>query len=318
MLISIVVPAYNEAAGVEIFHKKLLAPILKTLEYDFEIIYVNDGSKDETLKALYSLSEKSDQIRIVDLSRNFGKEIATTAGISIAKGDAVIILDADGQHPPKLIPQFLQKWEEGAQVVVGVRKSSNHEGAVKKWGSKIFYKLFNSSAESEIVPGSTDFRLIDKDVQEQFLSFTEANRITRGLIDWLGFQREFIYFNSPERLAGEANYRTSQLVKLALNSFISLSFRPLLLIGWLGGFITLLSLFVGIFIFIEQYILNDPLSLKFTGAALLGIFISFLVGIVLLSQGIMAVYLSHVMSHTQNRPLFVINRSRSMNIDEKD
>lgn len=317
MFISFVIPAYNESDGIEKFHFELLRPALRKLELKYQIIYVNDGSRDGTLKILTDIAKKDKQIQVVNLSRNFGKEIATTAGLALSKGDATIIMDSDGQHPPAIINQFLQKWQAGAQVVVGVRSRNQKEGLVKKWGSKLFYRLFNSTTDAKMVPRSTDFRLIDKDVRIEFLRFVERNRITRGLIDWLGFKRDYVTFDSPARLAGEASYSTKQLVQLAINSFTSLSLRPLFLFGWLGALITLLSFSLGIFIFIEQFILSDPMALNFTGPAILSIFVAFLVGIVLMSQGMLALYLSHIYSQTQGRPLYVIDFTHSVNIERK-
>jgi Glycosyltransferases involved in cell wall biogenesis len=309
------VPAYNESEGINDFHSKLLLPVLKkSVKNLYEIIYVNDGSKDDTLAKLNAIAITDKHVKVVNLSKNFGKEIALTAGIANATGDAIIILDSDGQHPPAIIPQFIKKWQAGAQVVIGVRISNTKEGVIKRWGSKMFYQIFNSTSGAEIVPRSTDFRLIDRVVANEFLRLTERNRISRGLIDWLGFERDYIEFDSPARLAGEASYNIRQLVKLAMNSFTSLSLKPLFFFGWLGLFITIFSLFVGIAIFIEQFLLGDPLALNFTGAALLGIFISFLVGIVLTSQGVIAIYLSHVHGQTQGRPLYIVNPKGSQNL----
>lgn len=316
MLVSVIVPAYNESEGIEFFHSKLLLPALKKAAGNsYEIIYINDGSRDDTLEILSGLARSNKRIKIVNLSRNFGKEIATTAGIHEALGDAVIIMDSDGQHPPSILQQFIDKWRDGAQVVVGVRASNQREGLIKKWGSKIFYKLFNSTSGSEIVPRSTDYRLIDRTVRNEFLRFSERQRITRGLIDWLGFKRAYVEFDAPARIAGEANYKTGQLIKLAVNSFISLSLRPLFFFGWIGVVITCLSLLSGVAIFIEQILLGDPLALQFTGTALLGIFTSFLIGLVLTSQGMIAIYLSHVYGQTQDRPLFVVDLKHSVNLD---
>lgn len=314
MKLSIVVPAYNESEGIETFHKDMLLPSVKKASKEYEIIYVNDGSKDKTLDILTKIAKRDTSVKVVNLSRNFGKEIATTAGIFQATGDATIILDADGQHPPELIGDFVTKWQKGTQVIVGVRNKEEHEGLIKSVGSKMFYSLFNKLSGAHIVPRSTDFRLIDKEVREEFLKFTERNRITRGLIDWLGYNRDYIYFDSPSRIAGQSSYKTSQLFKLATNSFVSLSLKPLFLFGQIGVAITLLSLLVGLFIIVEQFILSDPLGLNFTGAAMLGIFVSFLVGIVLISQGILAVYMSHIHNQSQGRPLFVINKSDSVNL----
>lgn len=316
MLLSVVIPTYNESEGIERFHAEHLLPALKSSVKKYEILYINDGSTDNTLTLLDKLAANSPSVKVINLSRNFGKEIATTAGIHQAKGDAIIILDSDGQHPPELFPEFLKHWQDGAQVVIGVRNSNTDEGVIKRYGSKLFYRLFNTFSENAIVPQSTDYRLIDKVVQEEFIRFDERQRITRGLIDWLGFDRQYLYFDSPARLAGEASYSTSKLVRLAIHSFISLSLTPLFIFGWIGVIITSLSLIIGIFIALEQFVFGDPLKLAFTGSALLGIFVSFLVGMVLISQGIIAMYLSHVHHQSQGRPLFVINKKGSRNLNK--
>ena len=305
---------YNESEAAELFHKDLLKAAEKNSNKSYEIIYVNDGSRDNTLEVLTNLANDNPSVKVVNLSRNFGKEIATTAGISVAKGDATIIMDGDGQHPPKLIGEFLEKWRAGAQVVIGVRSKNEKEGFIKRWGSKTFYKLFNATSGAAIVPRSTDFRLIDKAVRIEFLRFTERQRITRGLIDWLGFRRDYIVFEAPARIAGEASYKTSQLFKLAMNSFVSLSLKPLFFFGWVGAVITGLSFIAGLFILVEQIILGDPLDIGFSGPAILGILMSFLIGLVLISQSMIAVYLSHVHTQAQDRPLFVIDKSQSINL----
>ena len=315
--VTLVIPAYNEQEGILDFHKRILMPAIKKLkEVKSEIIYVNDGSSDNTLALLQSIAVKDKQVKVVNLSRNFGKEIATTAGIFQATTDAIICLDADGQHPPQILGEFIDKWINGAKVVVGIRNSNTDEGIIKKYGSIAFYWLFNKYAGSKqkIIPRSTDYRLIDKQVQQEFMKFSERNRITRGLIDWLGFRRDYVYFDSPARLAGEASYKTNDLARLAANTFISLSVKPLLVSGYIGFTIFVLSLLAGLFVIIEQYILSDPLLLNITGSAQLGIFISCLVGILLISQSMISIYLSHIHAQTQNRPLFVIDKSESLNL----
>lgn len=311
--LSIVTPLYNEQASLKDFHTSL-KNALQPLGITYEIIYVNDGSTDTTLDILAKLAKKDDTIRVVSLSRNFGKELATSAGIVYARGNATIIMDGDGQHPPKLIGSFLQKWREGAQVVIGVRATNQKEGFIKKTGSKLFYGLFNMMSDSKIVPRSTDYRLIDAVVQTEFSRFQERRRITRGLIDWLGYKREYIAFDAPARLAGEANYKISKLVKLAMDSFVSLSLKPLYMFGWVGIFVTFGALLVGLFILIEQFVLGDPLLLHFSGAVILGIAMSFMIGLVLISQGVLAIYLSHIHSQAQGRPLYIVDKSQSINL----
>jgi len=314
-LISIVVPCYNEAPNIIDFYEQLRKrALLVELGYRFEIIYVNDGSSDETLKKLQVLAERDKDIKVLSLSRNFGKEIATTAGIFSAMGDAVVLIDGDGQHPPELIPKFIKLWEEGYQVVIGVRESNQKEGFIKHYGSSLFYKLFNSTSDTVLIPGATDFRLFDRAVREEFIQFTERYRITRGLIDWMGFKRTTVPFHAKERMGGTASYKVSKLFGLALNSFVSLSMAPLYAIGYVGLFITALSFVSGGVVITEQLLLGDPLNFKFSGSAMLSILVLFLVGIVLSAQGLIAIYLSHIHIQTQNRPLFIIDRKNSVNI----
>lgn len=324
-LLSIVVPAYNESQGIEAFHQTLLQPVLDQLEGrlkgqypgqpPYEVIYVNDGSSDDTLTKLQALAEGHPSLKVLNLSRNFGKEIATTAGIELAGGRAVLIMDADGQHPPACIPDFLDRWQAGAQVVVGVR-SNDAGGFLKTQGSRFFYRILNSISESQTVPRSTDFRLLDRVVVDEFLRFKERNRITRGLIDWLGFKRDYLEFEAPDRLAGEASYSLPKLVGLALNSFTTMSVKPLFAFGYLGLIITLLTLLGGGAILVQQLLLGDPLGWKITGSAMLGILLAFLVGILLIAQGILAIYLSHIYVQAQGRPLYVIDRTSSRNLED--
>lgn len=311
-ILSVVVPAYNEEANIKPVYKQIVQALEPVIA--FEIVYVNDGSRDNTLHELQKLAKRDARVRIVNFTRNFGKEMATSAGITHAKGDAVIMVDGDGQFPPELIPEFIKKWQAGAQIVTGVRLSNQKEGFVKRYGSIIFYQLVQNLAGARITPRATDFRLIDKLVQQEFIRFTEHGRMTRGLLDWTGFKEEIIEFHAKPRLAGEATYKVSQLVRLAMNSFISLSLKPLYFSGWAGLVITPVALLLGLFVLVEQLILNDPLGLNFTGTAMLGTLILFLVGLLLMSQGLIALYISHIHTETQNRPLFVIDRSTSVRL----
>lgn len=315
MKLSIVVPAYNEQESLPKFLDTLLREVKKAVGDSYEILIVNDGSKDSTLEIATKLAKENKHIKVVNLSRNFGKEIATTAGIYQASGDATIMIDADGQHPAELISEFVRLWDSGYQVVIGVRKTNQKEGFIKKYGSKLFYKLLNSTAKTNLEPGATDFRLIDSEVRKQFMVFTERNRITRGVIDWMGFNRTFVPFDANERIGGKATYKVTKLFGLALNSFVSLSMLPLYAIGYVGIFITALSFLTGVFVFFEQLVFSDPMNLNFTGTAMLSLLTLFLVGIIMTSQGLIAIYMSHIHVQTQNRPLFIINKLGSVNID---
>ena len=315
--ISIVVPIFNEEGGIVHFHESLVGALKKIENIHYEIIYSNDGSSDQTVSLLHQIATRDNTVRIVSLSRNFGKEYALTAGISQARGDALITIDGDGQHPVSTIADLVQKWRDGAQVVIGVRKNTSQRFGFKALRSKIFYGLFNGITGEHLLSTATDFRLIDREVQQAFLQLGESDRITRGLIDWLGFDRTFIYFDELSRGYGSASYTTRQLTRLAVNSFVSLSPVPLYIFGYTGVIITSLSGILGTAVFIEQVLLRDPMNWKFTGTAMLGILILFLVGILLTSQGIVSLYISHIHNQSKRRPLYVINHKNSLDINKK-
>lgn len=313
-LISIVVPVHNEAAGIEWFHGELVDVLEKLKAYAFEILYINDGSTDGSLEKLHLLPAATNvNCTIIDLSRNFGKEAALSAGIASSQGEAVLSLDADGQHPIEYIAAFIEAWAGGAEVVVGVRGKNEKEGFVKRYGSKVFYSAFNKLSGVEIVPKSTDFRLIDRKVANTFNSLRENNRITRGLIDWLGYKRSYIYFDAKARQFGQATYTFSKLVQLAVNTFISLSAVPLFIAGYLGLAFICLSVLAGLFVLIEQVLLGDPMQLAISGTAMLGLLIIFLVGAILSAQGLIGLYIARILSESQGRPLYIIREARSTN-----
>ncbi|HEV2412540.1 MAG TPA: glycosyltransferase family 2 protein [Candidatus Saccharimonadales bacterium] len=310
--LSVIVPSYNEEKNTAPFYKQLTKELTRERGLTYELIYINDGSSDGTVEEIRKLAKKDPRVRLVSFSRHFGKETATTAGIHVARGKAIVMIDADGQHPPQLIHDFLKKWRGGAKVIIGVRKANQKEGLVKRYGSKIFYSLFNTTSGTSLTPGATDFRLIDQDVQKEFKRLTERNRITRGLIDWVGFDKDIIEFVANPRMHGKASYNVSMLIQLFTNSFISLSLAPLYLLSIIGSIFTFIAFLFGIFVIVEQLIMGDPMHLKVTGTGMLGILLVFLVGIVLSSQGIIALYISRIHTETQNRPLYIIDETKSI------
>lgn len=306
--ISIIIPFYNEAGNLLRLYKKISEVTDKSPGYRWDYIFIDDGSGDSSGSIIEGLGKKDKKIHLIQFTRNFGKEIATTAGINNCDGDACIMMDADLQHPPELIPKLLGKWDKGAQVVVGVRKRSDDESLAKKMGSKIFYWIMNKIGEIQFVPNATDFRLLDRQVIAEFNRLSERNRITRGLIAWLGFSTEYVYFTARERKMGKPSYNIIKLVRLAFSSFVSLSLVPLKLAGYLGIFITLLSGILGLFVLIEQIILKDPLSYNFTGTAMLAILIIFLVGLILICLGLIAMYIANIHGEVINRPMYVVKK----------
>ncbi len=303
--ISLVVPAFNEAANIKHFYPHI-TEFLAGHGWQYEIVYVSDGGTDGTEAVIRELTAADKHVRFVVFSRNFGKEAATSAGLKKATGDAVVLFDADGQFPLELIEQFVEKWRAGADVVIGVRKSNRDEGWVKRYGSRVFNWLLRPLTDGSAVRGETDFRLIDRLVVDKFNELTERTRITRGLIDWLGFERAYIPFHANARAEGPAGYDFHKLVRLALHTFVSQSTKPLQFSGVIGAIVTAVSLVLGLFILVEKYLLHDPLHLAITGTAALAVFLSFLVGIVLVCQGLLALYIESIHTEAQNRPLYVV------------
>jgi glycosyltransferase involved in cell wall biosynthesis len=314
-VLSVVVPLFNEAQSVTKFHAALRA-VLKTANLgQYEIIYCDDGSSDATVELVGKLADKNPQVvRLLRLSRNFGKENALTAGIAHARGQAILMIDGDGQHPVELIPDFVQSWRQGARVVVGVRRNNQHESHLKRWSSTVFYKWYNRLSRQRLIPGSSDFRLIDRMVAEAFLALPETNRITRGLIDWLGFRTDYISFDPNPRIDGKSTYDHRMLLGLAVNSLVSLSPLPLYIFGCVGIFLTFGSLLLGLTIIVEQLLLGDPLSWNFTGTAMLSILMLFMIGLVLLSQGLLSLYVSHIHNQAKQRLLYVVDYHTSRGV----
>jgi dolichol-phosphate mannosyltransferase len=306
--LSIIVPIFNEEENISAFISSL-QEVLEQLSHPYEVIIVDDGSTDGGGELLRSLALQDERFKIVEFSRNFGKEIALTAGLRAASGDAAIMIDADLQHPPERIPEFIACWQRGAEVVVGVREKNHGAGFIKRIGSYLFYVIMNRIAETKLTAGATDYRLLDRRVIDAFCVLTERNRMTRGLIDWLGFKRDFIFFSAPSRAEGQARYSTLKLIKLALSSFISFSLFPLKFAGYLGLVITTVSGVLGLFMFVEKYVLDDPLNMHFSGSATLAVIILFLIGIVLSCLGLIALYIAHIHEEVINRPLYVIRRT---------
>lgn len=314
-LISIIVPVYNEEGNINKLYHELTQVINKLRNnYSFEIIFVNDGSQDQCTNLINELAKGDSRIKLIEFSRNFGKEIAISAGLHHAKGEAAIMIDADLQHPPEKIEDFLREWENNYEIVVGVRDKSKSDGWFKRAGSYLFYKIMNTIGDSEITPNATDFRLIDRIVIDEFNKFTERNRMTRGLLDWLGFRKTFINFEANKRIAGRPAYNKMKLIKLAMSSFVSYSLLPLKIAGYLGIFITLFSAILGIYILFTQYIFDFLIGLHFSGTAQLAILILFLIGIVLSSLGLIALYIGNIHSEVTNRPMYIIRRKT--NLDE--
>lgn len=306
--ISLVIPVYNEAGNIDRFYAEVSA-VFEGLRYVPEFLFVNDGSTDGSTEALERLAAADPRVKVLEFSRNFGKEAATSAGIAHAAGDAIIMIDADLQHPPALVPRMIAAWESGAEVVIGVRTKNADEGLVRRLGSRLFAYLMSHLGDAATAPGATDFRLIDRAVAVQFLQLSERERMTRALIDWLGFRREMLHFEAPHRLEDASHFRFGNLFRLAITTIVSHSLAPLRFVGYLGILITLLAGVLGLFILIEQPLLGDPLGLEVSGTAMLAVMILFLNGVVLTALGLMSLYIATIRNETVRRPLYVVRRT---------
>ena len=314
-VISVVVPAYNEEVVIKEFLDDELKPALEVLDYDFEIIVVNDGSTDGTLEKVEKTKiRKLYNVRIVSLVRNFGKEAALSAGLSEAKGDAVIMIDADGQHPVSALSEMVTKWKKGAKVVTALR---GHNTTKHRMASKTYYGLMRLMGNKKMVVGALDYRLVDRTVVDEFNRLTERTRMVRGLIDWLGYPQEYVKVDTLSRLNGKPTYSSRKLMQLAVDSLASSSRTPLVLFGYVGILITFVSLVFGLFILIQQYIMGDPLELNWSGAVAMSVFVSFLIGLVLISQSITALYISQVHAEAKARPLYVIDRNKTKSLSRR-
>ena len=314
-IISFVIPVYQEKDNLVLMYEALQYMMSgQSDQYDWEVIFVNDGSPDGSGEILEKLSQKEARCRVIELSRNFGKEIALSAGVDYAKGDAVIFLDADLQHPPARIPDMLRCWEDGYEVVEMVRTYTLGEPWLRRLGSTLFYKILKFISSTDILAKTTDFRLLDRKVVKELRRVEERQRMFRGIIDWLGFRKVRLDFEAPARRYGTPVYSYGKLLNLALNSFISYSSLPLKFIGALGVGITVISGLVlfwmtAVTLFADEYWNITPVAF---------IVVSNLVftGVTLSALGLMSLYISKIYSEVQNRPLYTIRRT--INIDESN
>lgn len=316
-VLSVVVPVYNEAASLASFHNRLTQVVAPLVNNKYEIIYCNDGSADATVDILRGIAKEDAHCRVLSLSKNFGKELAIVAGVHAARGEAVILMDGDGQHPIAAIPAFYEKWQAGAQVVIGRRSAQDREGLFKKVTSKFFYAIYNLVTGNKLDARATDYRLLDREVVDVYCELPETNRLNRFLIDWLGFERAFVPISREKRIAGSTQLKFRTLLQLALDTFVSSSTRPLYILLAVGLVIMTGAFLLGVTVGIEQFLLGDPLAWNFTGTALLSVLILFLVGLLLISQGIASLYIAASYRQVKRRPLYIVSKRLSYNLTEK-
>jgi len=302
--IAIIVPAYNEEDNLHIFFKETNEIIQNLEDYTWEFIFIDDGSDDSTWRIIDEMSNFHKSVRGVRLSRNFGKELALTAGVleSTEELDAVILMDADLQHPPSAIPQLVQQWESGHQIVTMQRKSIRYS-MWRKIGSNFFYFMLNNFSKLNIQQKATDFRLLDQQVVKVIKDFPERNRFFRGIIDWVGFKKTSIIFDSPDRTGGKSTFSFNGLFNLAVNSFTSFSLMPLRVTGYLGVAVTAISGTLFLYMIITHLVLGLTL---FTKLAYFVVFNTLLFGIVLVALGLIAWYIGSIHTEVSSRPLYIV------------
>lgn len=301
--VQILIPVYNEEKNLYLLVDKLRLVFNGLKQFKYEVILVDDGSNSSTVTIELELIKKYKNIKLVRLSRNFGKEIALTAGIDHADGDAIIIMDGDLQHPPEFIPEFLKKWEAGFDIVASKRKSIEKQPILRRFGSWLFYKIINSISDFKMEPGTTDFRLLDKKVVNELKKFKERNRMVRGLIDWMGFDKAWVEFHAPERNSGESVYGYGRLMRLAINSMTSFSFFPLRIAGYLGLFIGFSFGLLLIFMILDKLTFD---RFGFTSISYIVVVNSFFIGIVLSCLGLIALYIGNIYTEVQDRSMYIV------------
>lgn len=304
-LVSLIVPAYNEAANVQAMYLAVKEVFIGLPNYNFELLFIDDGSSDDTAKIIQSLSKHHSEIKYIIFSKNFGKDNALKAGLDACKGEAAITMDADLQHPPSLIPQLIQKWELGSDVVYAARENKDlHHSFLNNWGSRLFYKLLNSLTNLNVEFGISDYRILDKKVVNALRALPEYNPFYRGLVKWVGFAQESIPYTPNERFSGETKYSKRNLLSLALNSITSFSTKPLTAAIYLGFFIAGLAL-----LYIPYALISYVLGYSVSGWASLIVTVAFFGGLQLLILGIIGLYLGKLFIQNKQRPNYIIDKT---------
>lgn len=301
-LITILIPAYNEEEVLETLLERLLLVTTQIANYKFEFLFVNDGSRDRTLDMLKDMAKLHPQIAYINLSRNFGKEVAMLAGIDHVNGDAVIIIDADLQDPPEMIPEMISYWEQGYDDVFAKRNSRAGETWFKKWSSNSYYNILDKVSNIPIQNNTGDFRLLDRKCIEALKKIRESQRYTKGMFSWIGFNKKEILFDRDPRAAGTTKWNYPKLVNLAIDGITSSTVLPLRISSFLGTLVSIFALLYMLFLFFRTLIFNDSIP----GYPSMMSVILFLGGVQLISLGIIGEYLGKIFIETKGRPVYLI------------
>ena len=308
--ISLVIPMYYEEQVAEECYKRVSKVLQDLKEYNYEIIFVNDGSKDNTLGILEKLAKTDDNVKIISFSRNFGHQAAVTAGLKYVSGDAIIIMDADLQDPPELIPDMIEYWKKGYEVIYGKRKKRDGESTFKLFTAKIFYETLNKLSDVEIPKDTGDFRLVDRKVVDVINLLPEHNKFLRGLFSWVGFKQYAYEYERKERFAGKTKYPLKKMLKLAKDGILGFSAKPLKIVGGLGIISVLISIAILIYAILSfTYSWNNLTS----GWTSIMCTMTFLGGVILLSLWMIGEYIARIYDETKERPEYIIDKTININ-----
>ena len=312
--ISIVTPCYNEQESLPVFYRQI-TEILQKTDCEYELVWVDDGSRDNTLSVMKGLAETDEHVIYLSLSRNFGKEAAMYAGLCSARGDYVAVMDADMQDPPGLIPRMLDILREGSYDSVATRRADRKgEPPVRSWFARRFYQIINKISDVDIVDGARDFRLMKRKMVDAIVSMAEYNRFSKGIFGWVGFRTYWITYENIERVAGESKWNFWKLFKYAVDGIINFSQTPLSIASWFGIGMTFCSFMILIFLVLRRLSFGDPVA----GWASIVCFIIFIGGIQLFCIGIMGQYIAKIYMESKHRPVFIISESnRGQKNDEE-
>ncbi len=300
--ISILVPCFNESSSLPLLFNELEKLANECNTYNWEYIFVNDGSSDNTLSVLRQLRATCPRVNYIDLSRNYGKEIAMMAGIDHATGDSLVIMDADLQHPPHVIKEMIVKWEEGFDDIYAKRLSRGKESFFRKQLSLLYYKILNKYSKINVLPNVGDFRLLDRKCIDALKQIRENNRYTKGLFTYIGFRKTYVEFETQDRVAGQSSMSYKVLFNLAIEGLLSHTTAPLRIATVLGGLTSLLAFLYAVYVFFKAILIGDPVK----GFPTLLIVILLLGGLQLMALGIIGEYLGRVYIETKNRPAYYI------------
>jgi len=300
-LLSVVVPVFNETEVIPAFYERIRGVVNSLDPMSYELIFIDDGSKDDSYQTLVDLANRDPNVRVIKFSRNFGHQVAITAGIDASQGDAVVVIDSDLQDPPEVIKEFIRKWEEGYDVVYGVREKREGESKSKLITASLFYKFFKAIVKLDIPLDVGDFRLMSKRAVKHFRQLREKERFVRGLVSWLGFRQTGVQYVRDKRYAGMTKYPFVKMVKFALDGITSFSPIPLKLATWLGYFASLVA-----FLYLGSVFIQKALGYTVQGWATIMVAMLFLGGVQLICLGIMGEYIGRIVSETKQRPMYIV------------